>query len=132
MTLSGGSDGMPDVQGKELEKRSVETTTILTKVKETTEMELLRAIVGKLDAIERRISEIEREIGKEAAGEILGDVDGKIIEFVKKNGKVCAEDLQREFNYKGKNAASARLNKLHSQGLLEKKQAGRRVYYFAK
>ena len=123
---------MPDVEEKELDKKSVETTTILTKVKETTEMELLRSIAGRLEGIERRLDGIEKELGKEVSEEILGDIDGKIIEFVKKNGKACAEDLQRAFNYRGKNAASARLNKLHSQGLLEKKQAGRRVYYFAK
>ena len=123
---------MQDVEEKELEKRSVETRTILREVKETTEMELLRQIAGRLENIERRLDGIERELGKEVSDDILGDVDGKIIEFVKKNGKACAEDLQRAFNYRGKNAASARLNKLHSQGLLEKKQAGRRVYYFAK
>jgi predicted HTH transcriptional regulator len=123
---------MPDVEEKELDKKSVETTTILTKVKETTEMELLRSIAGRLEGIEKRLNGIEKELGKEAADEILGDIDEKIIEFVKKNGKACAEDLQREFKYRGKNAASARLNRLHSQGLLEKKQAGRRVYYFAK
>jgi len=130
--LSGGSVEMQDVEEKELEKRSVETRTILREVKETTEMELLRQIAGRLQGIEERLKAIEREIGKEVGEEILGDVDGKIIDFVKKNGKACAEDLQRAFNYRGKNAASARLNKLHSQGLLEKRQAGRRVYYFAK
>jgi len=123
---------MSDVEVKELDKRSVETTTILRKVKETTEMELLGQISERLGTIEKRLDGIERGLGKEVSDDILGDVDEKIIEFVKKNGKACAEDLQRAFNYRGKNAASARLNRLHSQGLLEKKQAGRRVYYFAK
>jgi predicted HTH transcriptional regulator len=122
---------MFDVKTEE-EKKSVETTTIVKKIKETTEMELLREIVGRLEAIESRLEGIEKELRGEIDEEILGDVDEKIIEFVKKNGKVCADDLQRAFNYKGKNAASARLNRLYSQGLLEKKQAGRRVYYFAK
>jgi len=122
---------MFDVKTEE-EKKSVETTTIVKKIKETTEMELLREIVGRLEAIESRLEGIEKELKGEIDEEILGDVDEKIIEFVKKNGKVCADDLQRAFNYKGKNAASARLNRLYSQGLLEKKQAGRRVYYFAK
>ncbi|MEM3555174.1 MAG: winged helix-turn-helix domain-containing protein [Candidatus Micrarchaeia archaeon] len=123
---------MFDVKVEEAEKKSVETTTVVKKIKETTEMELLREIVGRLEAIEGRLEGIEKELKREIDEEILGDVDEKIIEFVKKNGKVCADDLQRAFNYKGKNAASARLNKLYSQGLLEKKQAGRRVYYFAK
>ncbi|NYZ79356.1 hypothetical protein H0N99_04375 [Candidatus Micrarchaeota archaeon] len=123
---------MSDVEVKELDKRSVETTTILRKIKETTEMELLGQISERLGTIEKRLDGIERELGKEVSDDILGDVDERIIEFVKKNGKACAEDLQRAFNYRGKNAASARLNRLHSQGLLEKKQAGRRVYYFAK
>jgi predicted HTH transcriptional regulator len=123
---------MSDVDAKELDKKSVETTTILRKVRETTEMELLGQISERLAAIEKRLDGIERELGNEASDDILGDVDEKIIEFVKKNGKACAEDLQKAFSYRGKNAASARLNRLHSQGLLEKKQAGRRVYYFAK
>jgi len=41
----------------------------------------------------------------------------------------CAEDIKREMNYRGRNAASARLNRLHKQGLLDRYQLGHKVYY---
>ena len=41
----------------------------------------------------------------------------------------CSEDIQKRMNYKGRNAASARLNKLYKQGLLERYQLGHKVYY---
>lgn len=119
---------------EEAEKRLIETTTVVRKVQETTEMELLQEIMKKLGALESRLRSIEGKLTPEdrVEGELLGDVDGKLIEFIKKNGKACAEEVQREFSYRGKNAGSARLNKLFSQGLLEKKQAGRKVYYLIK
>jgi len=60
---------------------------------------------------------------------LLGSTDERIVGFVGSRGAVCAQDVQTQFKYKGKNAASARLNKLASMGVLEKQQAGRRVYY---
>ena len=60
---------------------------------------------------------------------ILSTKDQKIYDFVKARDKVCAEDLQDEFKYRGKNAASARLNKLYTMGVLDKIQSGRVVYY---
>jgi len=123
-----------EMNEKEEEKKLIETTTIVRKVQETTEMELLREIMKKLGGLERRLDGIESRLMPEEKieGDLLGDVDEKLVEFIKKNGKACAEEVQRGFNYKGKNAASARLNRLFSQGLLDKKQAGRRVYYFIK
>jgi hypothetical protein len=117
---------------EEVEKKLIETTTVVRKVQETSEMELLQQIMRKLDALESRLGNIEGKLTPEEKDELLGDVDEKLIELVKKSGKACAEDVQREFNYRGKNAASARLNRLFSQGLLEKKQAGRKVYYLIK
>ncbi len=59
----------------------------------------------------------------------LSSLDAKILELVQTKGMVCAEDIQKEMNYKGKNAACARLNKLHKEGMLDKIQLGHKVYY---
>lgn len=60
---------------------------------------------------------------------LLSSTDEQIVSLVGLRGVACAEDVQAHFKYKGKNAASARLNRLASLGVLEKQQAGRRVYY---
>ncbi|MFH0927743.1 MAG: hypothetical protein V1822_04145 [Candidatus Micrarchaeota archaeon] len=59
----------------------------------------------------------------------LSSTDEQIVGLVRNRGAVCAEDVQLHFRYKGKNAASARLNRLAGLGVLERQQAGRRVYY---
>ncbi|VVB56557.1 Uncharacterised protein [uncultured archaeon] len=60
---------------------------------------------------------------------LLAPADEQIMRLVRARGHVCATDVQIEFKYKGKNAASARLSRLYELGLLEKTQAGRTVYY---
>ncbi len=60
---------------------------------------------------------------------LLSEVDTKIVEFVQNKGMVTADELKIYMNYKGKNAASARLNKLYKMGLLTKYQLGHKVYY---
>jgi hypothetical protein len=86
---------------------------------------LLKNILQKLEAIESKI-------GKAAAIErpLLPAIDEKILEFVKESEKVTAEEVRVKFKYKGKNAASARLNRLCNMGLLQKKQAGKKVFFF--
>lgn len=85
---------------------------------------LLKTLIARLEAIERKLGmEEEKEI-------ILSEIDEVLMGFVKESGKVTAEDVQKKFNYKGKNAASQRLNRLYEAGLLKKKQAGKKVYYF--
>ena len=61
---------------------------------------------------------------------ILPEIDSEILSFISEHGKVTAEDVRKKFKYKGKNAASARLNRLCSMGLLKKKQAGKKVFFF--
>ena len=63
---------------------------------------------------------------------ILPEIDDKIISFIKVKQKVDAEMVQNEFNYKGSNAASQRLNKLVYNGYLRKVQAGRKVYFIVR
>ncbi|MDE1810851.1 MAG: hypothetical protein KGH66_02320 [Candidatus Micrarchaeota archaeon] len=59
----------------------------------------------------------------------ISGLDAKMIQFIQLNGMVCADDIKSRMNYKGRNAASARLNKLYKQGLLERYQLGHKVYY---
>lgn len=61
---------------------------------------------------------------------IISDIDQKILAHIQRNGKVDAEDIQSIFQYRGKNAASARLNDLYEKGLLKKGRAGKKVFYW--
>ncbi len=67
---------------------------------------------------------------QEAAREVpLSELDAKIIEHIQRNGMSCADDIKKHMNYRGRNAASARLNRMYKQGLLERYQLGHKVYY---
>jgi len=84
--------------------------------------------------LNKRLSEIEsRLIGIESTKShdtvALSKKDQEVLDFVVAREKVSAEDLQKEFSYKGKHAASARLNKLFTVGALNKVHSGRTVYY---
>ena len=59
----------------------------------------------------------------------VSDLDKRIIQTIQVLGYACADDIKRELNYKGRNAASQRLNKLFKMGILERHQLGRKVYY---
>ncbi|MGC8629112.1 MAG: hypothetical protein ACP5T4_02780 [Candidatus Micrarchaeia archaeon] len=59
----------------------------------------------------------------------LSEVDAKVIEFIQTKGMASAAELQEFMHYKGKNAASARLNLLYKRGLLDRFQLGHKVYY---
>jgi hypothetical protein len=61
---------------------------------------------------------------------LLPAIDEQILKFVRAKGKVVAEVVRKEFKYKGKNAASARLNKLYELGLINKKQVGKKMFFF--
>jgi len=103
---------------------------------------LLKTLVERLDAkfgeLEERLSALEagRAIvhGAPSGDEeiLLPSVDEEMLRFVKEKRHVSAEEVRRKFNYKGKNAASARLNRLFAMGLLSKRQVGRAVLYCAK
>ncbi|MDE1865528.1 MAG: hypothetical protein KGH94_02725 [Candidatus Micrarchaeota archaeon] len=59
----------------------------------------------------------------------VSGLDAKILQIVQLKNIACADDIKQELGYKGRNAASARLNKLYQQGLLERHQLGHKVYY---
>jgi len=131
MIMSGNSH-IPEVQipaeinetedYKKLTKILAGTLYNLTKEREKTN-ELLTNILERINNIEARFKTEEKLVSK---------VDEEILDFIKKMGKVCAADVQEKFKYRGKNAASSRLNRLYSLGILEKRQAGRVVYYLMK
>lgn len=109
---------------------------------------VLKNIFARLDALDMRIRQLElaypnasRETAKDVMAKppegprppvLLPDVDFEIMSFAGSRKRVCAEDVQRKFKYRGVNAACARLNRLHELGLFEKKQVGRKVYYITK
>jgi predicted HTH transcriptional regulator len=83
----------------------------------------------KLSDIEARIAEIESSKNRDTIE--LSKKDQEILDYVMTQERVTAEDLQKEFNYKGKHAASARLHKLFAMGALDKVHSGRTVHYIA-
>ncbi|MEM3399219.1 MAG: winged helix-turn-helix domain-containing protein [Candidatus Micrarchaeia archaeon] len=94
-------------------------------------LERISKQLAKIDDIERRLAALEEKFGVKSRGRIiLSDIDEKIVDIIRKADRVCAEDIQKAFNYRGKNAASARLNSLYQMGLLDKQQVGKKVYYF--
>jgi hypothetical protein len=93
---------------------------------------LLATLLRKIELLEKKIEGIENKTLPQKEEKILGNVDSELIEFVKKKGKVNATDVKKKFKYKGRNAASSRLHKLYTEGLLDKQQAGRNVYYLIK
>jgi hypothetical protein len=81
---------------------------------------LLATLLRKIELLEKKIEKMDKTLPQKES-KILGEVDSELIEFVNKKGKVNARDVQKEFKYKGRNAASSRLHKLYTEGLLDKK-----------
>lgn len=90
-------------------------------------------IIERLDKFEkdvkRKIDNIENLIEHSKRNENLTTTDKQILNFIKEKGIVCADDVQNVFTYKGKNAASARLNILYRKNYLEKIIRNKKVYY---
>jgi hypothetical protein len=88
---------------------------------------LFKNLLAKLDALEAKGIRTAPAAMMET---ILPEVDEQIMAFIREKGRCTAEDVRAEFHYKGKNAACARLNRLCDMGLLQKQQAGKKVYFF--
>ncbi len=96
---------------------------------------ILKEISAKMDRIESRLAALEgtNNAAKPANKEVMvAQVDTDILDFIRLQGKACSEDVQGKFQYRGKNAASARLNHLFRLGLVEKHQVGKKVYFTTK
>lgn len=114
----------------------------LTEERESANL-VLKQINEKLDkllAVEERLKSLEQKLAATAPAPakglprelLLPEVDEEILAFVRKRGKACAEEVQAKFGYKGRNAASSRLNRLCDAGVLGKAQVGRKVFFIAK
>jgi len=90
---------------------------------------ILKNLLIKIERLEKQQASHAAPV-EEVEEPLLPEVDAKILEFVQETGKVTAEEVRNKFKYKGKNAASARLNRLYELGLLRKKQVGKKVYFF--
>lgn len=90
---------------------------------------MLKSILMKLEAIEARMGQ-GPALGAANIEPLLPQIDEQIMGFVKQSGKVTAEEVRSRFKYRGKNAASARLNRLCDMSLLQKQQVGKKVYFF--
>ena len=105
---------------------------------------LLKTIIERLDTkfaeLDSRIMQLEAAQNAVPTADakpyeeeiLLPSVDEEIVKFIKEKRHVTAEAVRARFGYKGKNAASSRLNRLYEMGLLEKRQVGRAVMYHAK
>ncbi len=103
---------------------------------------LLKTLIERLDAafgeVEARLEALERKPVAPAEPKpqddelLLPAVDEEMLMFVKEKRHASAEEVRKRFGYKGKNAASARLNRMFELGLLTKRQVGRAVVFSAK
>jgi len=85
---------------------------------------ILKNVLARMDKLEAG-----REAGEPPQGMLLPEIDQKIMDFVGKAGKATAQDVQKEFGYRGSNAASSRMNRLAEMGILDKRQVGRKVFF---
>ncbi len=99
----------------------------------------LDALMARLDKIEERMGAAGGQVAREEAAETqingprevdLSPIDVKIIQFIQtKDGMACADEVKEYMNYRGRNAACTRLNRLCRDGILERHRMGRKVYY---
>ena len=108
---------------EEREKTNKTLMQIIDHVKELDEA------VKSMAANEQAAAEDYAPLGNREIG--LSSVDAKIINFVQtsRDGMACADAVRDYMQYRGNNAACARLNRLHKMGLLERHQLGHKVYY---
>ena len=108
------------------------TNDILTKINEKYDTIMLRLKTAPMQS-EPMHAAIAPELGENPVPlKALPDQDQLIVHLAFEKGQVSAEDVKRELGYKGKNAASQRLNKLFKEGHLKKIQAGRKVVFLAR
>ncbi|MBI5635869.1 hypothetical protein HY993_02820 [Candidatus Micrarchaeota archaeon] len=104
---------------------------------------MLKQIMEKLDSIDERVSKLESQKQFSANNRItapqgnnetvlLSQPDEAIMELVEKHGATDAQAVKEKLGYKGKNAASSRMNALYKMNLLDKKQVGRKVFFVKK
>ncbi len=90
---------------------------------------LVAALIEERKRTNELLSKIYHELRRSSTVEGLSDQDEKILELIRERGAVTAEDVKEALGYKGLNGASARLNKLHRMGYLQKIRRGKKVYF---
>ncbi len=103
---------------------------------------ILHTMLQKIDRLETEIDDPVMEESEEEPQEpktadkapkqlAISTIDAKIMQFIQlsEHSMACADDIRRGMNYRGRNAACARLNKLYKMGLIERFQLGHKVYY---
>lgn len=127
------------IQGKATAEDS--SATLLQLVKYVMEdskstRQVLNKIQDVLSRLEQDVAEAEFETVDDPApqpGAVkevpLSSLDTKIIQIIQMKNMASADDIRKAMNYKGKNAASARLHKLYKQGVIERYQLGHKVFY---
>ena len=136
-----------DKIAKEYERLVFDVKYDLTKIKDELASGLLLYRLSKereasnaiLSSVETKLNQIiallePSRVGQPIRQELaraLSEVDQKIISHIQRQGRADAQQIQQAFQYKGKNAATQRLNALYLKGLLLKARAGRKVYYWA-
>ncbi|VVC71707.1 Uncharacterised protein [uncultured archaeon] len=97
------------------------------------ELDRMKELSERLKALEQAFTGGGSAPAPGIPGEtMLSGIDETLVKLARKKGRICAADAQAAFGYRGKNAASARLNRLYDLGVLNKAQAGRTVYYFVR
>lgn len=90
---------------------------------------LIAALIEERKRTNELLNKIYSELRKSSTIEDLSDQDEKILELIRERGAVTAEDVKEALGYRGLNGASARLNKLHRMGYLQKIRRGKKVYF---
>jgi hypothetical protein len=94
--------------------------------------ELLQDINSKYDRLQFELNNKNTKHNTDQENnnfEILSQRDDEILSFIREHKKADAMQIKDLLGYKGKNAASQRLNKLVKDKILKKIQAGRKVYF---
>ncbi len=91
---------------------------------------LIRELSDKIDQLYYPEEEAHAAVEPPQRGEVpLSELDARIIQFIQVKDMACADDIKSLMNYRGRNAASSRLNGLFKRGILQRYQLGHKVYY---
>ena len=128
--------------GSMLSRVAEEKTSFNLVLKEiNAKLDRLVELEDRISKIESKLEKIDANAGKsrqiqatqqDSGRNFISEVDAEILKFVSHKGACTADEVQRKFKYKGANGASARLNNLFKGGLLDKRQAGKKVVFFPK
>ena len=106
------------------------TNKILEKIFDKYDEIMLKLKTERLHSVEASLTPTHHT--QNPSTQVLPEQDQMIVHLAHTRGQISAEEVRAELGYKGKNAASQRLNKLFKDGHLRKVQSGRKVLYLAR